>query len=128
MFVIILAPWLLLILPVRIASGIWEKYSKVFRYPARYIGSNSYLRQVRQSSTTRNLFPAPEHRVLYTFSSTLRMRESKILVLYFPRSSSNSAINLIHASKPFSTCIPLTNMVNSNLVRKHFRNALRTCF
>ena len=56
------------------------------------------------------------------------MRGNKIFGLYFPHSSSNSVINSIHASKSFSTCIPHTNTVNSNPVRKHYHNALRTCF
>jgi hypothetical protein len=128
MFLILFLPWLLLILPVWIDSGLWENYPKVFRYPARYIHGNSYLHQVRQSSTTRSVFSAPEHHLYSTSSSTLRTRESKITVPYFPRSSYNSAINLIHASKSFSTCISHTNMVNSNPVRTHLHNTLWTCF
>ena len=119
MFLILFLPWLLLILPVWIDSGLWENYPKGFRYPTRYIHGNSYLHQVRQSSTTRSMFSAPEHHLYSTSSSTLRTRESKITVPYFSRSSYNSAINLIHASKSFSTCISHTNMVNSNPMRTH---------
>jgi hypothetical protein len=89
MFLILFLPWVLLILPVRIDSGLWENYPKVFRYPTRYIHGNSYLHQVRQSSTTRSVFPAPEHHLYSTSSLTLRTRESKITVPYFPRSSYN---------------------------------------
>ena len=62
MFLILFLPWLLLILPVWIDSGLWENYPKVFRYPARYIHGNSYLHQVRQSSTTRSVFSAPDRK------------------------------------------------------------------
>ena len=62
-FLILFASWLLLILPIWIGSGIWEKYLKVCRYPTRYIHDNSDIRQVRQSSTTRSVFPAPEYHV-----------------------------------------------------------------
>ena len=62
MFPILFAAWLLLILPIWIGSGIWEKYLKVCRYLSRHVHDNSYIRQVQQSSTT-HVFPIPENHV-----------------------------------------------------------------
>ena len=82
---------------------------------------------VRQLSRISNPSATQDPLIWPTFFSITRTKQSRMLALYFPLSSFNSAINP-HLVATFSlTATPPTNLAHNNPLTAYSYNVLKTC-